>query len=233
MDVHDLTAAYALDALDGDERDGYEAHLAQCERCRGELATLGEATTALALAVPAPAPPARLRSRILDAAAAERANVVPLPMRRVWLTRATAAAASVAACAAIGLGVWGATLSHDLADQKALNAQTERATQILLDPTSQKTNLRGGRGMVAVDATGRGVLIVDRLPAAPSGKTYEAWVIPPGGEPKRAGLFKGGGTMTMVPLDANVPPGAVVAATVERSGGASRPTTTPILSAQT
>jgi anti-sigma-K factor RskA len=233
MDVHDLTAAYALDALDGDERDGYEAHLAQCERCRGELATLGEATTALALAVPAPAPPARLRSRILDAAAAERANVVPLPMRRVWLTRPTAAAASVAACAAIGLGVWGATLSHDLADQKALNAQTERATQILLDPTSQKTNLRGGRGMVAVDATGRGVLIVDRLPAAPSGKTYEAWVIPPGGEPKRAGLFKGGGTMTMVPLDGNVPPGAVVAATVERSGGASRPTTTPILSAQT
>jgi len=233
MDVHDLTAAYALDALDADERDRYEAHLAQCERCRGELATLGEATTALALAVPAPAPPARLRSRILDAAAAERANVVPLSMRRVWLTRATAAAASVAACAAIGLGVWGATLSNDLANQKALNAQNERATQILLDPASQKTNLRGGRGMVAIDATGRGVLVVDRLPAAPSGKTYEAWVIPPGGEPQRAGLFKGGGSMTMVPLEKSVPAGSVVAATVERSGGVSKPTATPIFSAQT
>ena len=41
----------------------------------------------------------------------------------------------------------------------------------------------GGQGMVAVDATGRGVLVVDRLPAAPAGKTYEAWVIAPGGEP--------------------------------------------------
>lgn len=233
MDVHDLTAAYALDALDTDEREQYEAHLAQCERCRGELATLGEATTALALAVPAPAPPARLRSRILDAAAAERANVVPLPMRRVWLTRATAAAASVAACAAIGLGVWGATVSNDLSQQKALNAQTELATQILLDPASQKTNLRGGQGMVAVDATGRAALVVDRLPAAPAGKTYEAWVIPPGGSAQRAGLFKGGGSMTMVPLEQNVPAGSVVAATVERSGGVSKPTGTPIFSAQT
>ena len=233
MDVHDLTAAYALDALDADERELYEAHLARCERCRGELGTLGEATTALALAVPAPAPPARLRSRILDAAAAERANVVPLPMRRVWLTRATAAAASVAACVAIGLGVWATTLSNDLATQKALNAQTELATQILLDPASQKTNLRGGQGMVAVDATGRAVLVVDRLPAAPAGKTYEAWVIAPGGEPQRAGLFEGGGPMTMVPLEREVPEGAVVAATVERSGGVSKPTATPIFSAQT
>jgi anti-sigma-K factor RskA len=151
----------------------------------------------------------------------------------VWLPRATGPAASVAACAAVGLGVWGATLSNDLANQKALNAQNERATQILLDPTSQKTNLRGGRGMVAVDATGRGVLVVDRLPAAPHGKTYEAWVIPPGGEPQRAGLFKGGSAMTMVPLEQNVPAGAVVAATVERSGGVSKPTASPIFSAQT
>jgi anti-sigma factor RsiW len=233
MDVHDLTAAYALDALDADERERYEAHLAQCERCRGELASLGEATTALALAVPAPSPPARLRSRILDAAAAERENVVPLPMRRVWLTRATAAAASIAACAAVGLGVWAASLSHDLSRQKALNAQTQRATQILLDPTSRRTNLLGGSGVVAVDATGRGVLVVNRLPAAPSGKTYEAWVIPPGGAAERAGLFKGGDTTTMVPLDENVPAGSVVAATVERSGGVSKPTSSPIFSAQT
>src|SRR5204862_140327 len=51
MDAHDLTAAYALDALDADDREAYEAHLGQCERCRAELATLGEAATALAWAV--------------------------------------------------------------------------------------------------------------------------------------------------------------------------------------
>ena len=35
---NELTAAYALDALDAHEREDYEAHLAQCESCRAELA---------------------------------------------------------------------------------------------------------------------------------------------------------------------------------------------------
>ena len=76
MDAHDLTAAYALDALDADDREAYETHLGQCEQCRAELATLGEAATSLAWAVASPAPPSRLRERILSAAAAERQNVV-------------------------------------------------------------------------------------------------------------------------------------------------------------
>ena len=37
--VHDLTPAYALDALDEIERLEYEAHLATCEDCRDELAS--------------------------------------------------------------------------------------------------------------------------------------------------------------------------------------------------
>src|SRR5581483_11917789 len=108
MDVHELTAAYALDALDADEAEAYEAHLAQCESCRVELAELSETAAALAFGVDSPAPPGRLRGAILDAAAAERANVVSLP-HRAWGFRVAAAAAAVAACAAVGLGVWGAT----------------------------------------------------------------------------------------------------------------------------
>lgn len=233
MDVHELTAAYALDALAPDERSDYESHLAQCERCRRELAELNEAAAALALAAPAAALPPELRTRILGAAAAERENVVPLPSRRLWLARATTAAASVAACAAVGLGVWAATLSSQLSSRKAHDAAMERATAIVLDPASRKSDLRGGRGMVAVDAAGHGVLVVRRLPAAPRGKTYEAWVIPAGGAPRRAAVFAGGSAMTMVPLEETVPRGAVVAATVERSGGVSKPTATPILSAET
>ncbi len=42
MDLHELSAAYALDALDSDERESYEAHLAGCEDCQRELATLSE-----------------------------------------------------------------------------------------------------------------------------------------------------------------------------------------------
>jgi hypothetical protein len=50
--------------------------------------------------------------------------------------------------------------------------------------------------------------------------------------PQKAGLFAGGESTTLVPL-ANVPKGAVVAATVERAGGVDQPTQTPIVSAQT
>jgi anti-sigma factor RsiW len=233
MDIHELTAAYALDALDPEERETYEAHLAQCERCREELASLGETATALAFGVTSPAPPERLRSQILAAAAAERENVVPLPMRRPWLVRATAAAAGVAACAAIGLGIWASTLSHSLDRARATSASAEMAAQVLADPNSQKIALKGGSGMLAVDSSGRGVLVVHRLPAAPDGRTYEAWVIPPGGAPRKAGLFGSKGSMTMVPLAENVPKGSVVAATVERSGGVDKPTQTPVFSAQT
>src|SRR5207249_11250698 len=154
----------------------------------------------------APAPPARLRGSILAAAAAERENVVPL--RRPWLFRATAAAAAVAACTAIGLGVWAGTLSHSLSSERAAHSQDAKAMEILVDPAARKVSLRGGDGTVAVDPQGRGALIVRRLPAAPAGRTYEAWVIPRGGTPRRAGIFHGGGSMTMVPLGPTVPRGA-------------------------
>ena len=232
MDAHDLTAAYALDALDAADREAYEAHLGQCEQCRAELATLGEAATALAWATVSPAPPQRLRERILAAATAERQNVVPFPVRRQWVFRAAVATSAAAACAAVVLGIWASSLSHSLRNERSAHASAARVTEILADPTSRKVELRGGSGMVAVDARGHGVLVVRQLPRAPSGKTYEAWVIPPGGQPKRAGLFRGGESPTMLTLDAMVPPGAVVAATMERQGGVDRPTETPIFSAQ-
>jgi anti-sigma-K factor RskA len=228
-DLHDLTAAYALDALDADESDAYEAHLSQCDSCRKELASLGQTATALAWAVASPPPPPRLRARILDTAAAERTNVVPLPRRRPWVLRATAAAAAVAACAAIGLGIWAAFLSHSLGRERARN----QALGVLADPAARRLPLSGGNGVVAIEPSGQGVLIVHRLPAAPSGKTYEAWVIPHGGAPQPAGTFAGGGRTTVVRLQQTVPAGAIVAATVERAGGVSAPTQKPFLAAQT
>jgi anti-sigma-K factor RskA len=232
-DLHELTAAYALDALDGDDAEAYEAHLGQCERCRDDLATLREPVAALAWAIDSPPPPPRLRSRILDAAAAERVNVVPLPARgNPWVLRTTAALASVAACTAIGLGLWAGSLSRSIDHQRATSAAALRAAQILADPTARRIRLEGGRGLVAVDRDGQGVLVVDRLPAAPSGKTYEAWVIPSGAAPRPAGLFRGGSAASVLALKQMVPDGAVVAATVERSGGVSAPTQKPLFTAQ-
>jgi anti-sigma-K factor RskA len=208
-DVHELTAAYALDALDVEETEAYEAHLAQCERCRVELAELGEAAGALAFGVASPAPPPALRDRILGAAAAERTNVVPLPVRRPRLLQAVAA---VAACAAIGLGTWAAVLNG-----------TQHA---------RVSALAGANGLVAVDKDGMGVLVVEHMRTAPQGKTWEAWVIPKGHAAERAGIFRGGGPTTVVRLGRMVPAGATVAVTLEKAGGVDAPTQTPVASAQ-
>jgi anti-sigma-K factor RskA len=111
MDLHDLTAAYALDALGPDEAEAYEQHLSQCGECRTQLAELNETAASLAFGATAPAPPTRLRASILDAAAAERTNVVPLPRRR-WVVRGLAVAAAAVACVVVGLAVSLSQSSH-------------------------------------------------------------------------------------------------------------------------
>ena len=201
MDVHDLTAAYALDALDSDEAEAYERHLGQCEDCREQLAELSETSAALAFGPVAPAPPARLRAAILETAAAERSNVVPLLQRR-WVVRGLAVAAAAAACIVVGLAV-------------ALSKSSD---------TSVVTAL------VSRDSFGNVTLSVSGLSTAPQGKTYETWVIPKGNAPIPAGLFSGGGSAT-VHLRGTVPQNAIVAVTIERAGGARTPTSSPIFSA--
>jgi anti-sigma-K factor RskA len=178
MDLHELTAAYALDALDADESEAYERHLGQCEECREELAGLNETASALAFATVAPAPPPRLRAAILEQAGSERSNVIPL-FRRRWVARGLYVAAAAAACVVVGLVVALSRSSH---------------TQYV------------GLGVLR-DANGNVTLTVSGLDAAPHGKTYEAWVIQ-GSTAKPAGLFSGRSTTVRlrgtVPRDAVV-----------------------------
>jgi anti-sigma factor RsiW len=219
-DLHDLTAAYALDALDPDEAREYEAHLARCERCRAELASLSEAAGALAYGAEAPAPPVELRARILQQAQRERANVVPLRSR--WVAP-LAAAAAVAACAAIALGIWAASL-HGKLDRQ------QRTAAVLGDPAAQRHALPGDRGTLVVSPAREAVLLVKGLDAAPSGKTYEAWVSAAGGSPEPAGTFDGGPKHSLILLGRRVPQGGSVLVTLEKAGGVDAPTTKPILS---
>jgi anti-sigma-K factor RskA len=218
---NELTAAYALDALDDDETQAYEEHLAGCEICQNNLAALSGTMVQLAFAAPPVDPPPELRERILEAARAEREspaqereNVVPLRPRRTWrpTTRtAVAAALAIAACLVIGLGVWNISLSNQLNDAKRLSA----------------VPIEGAQGSVVVGAGDTGVLVVSNLSRAPAGKTYEAWVIDKNGA-RPAGTFAGGGTVA-VKLEHPVRSGSVVAVTVERAGGADQPTSPPFI----
>jgi anti-sigma-K factor RskA len=205
--IHELSAAYALHALDPAERQEFEEHLLHCAECRETVTLFQETAAALAYDVEMPRPPAALKRRILDQARRERPNVVPF--RRRWAFPAAATVAAVAACAAIGLGIWAATLKSRLAERP------------------ESIGISGASGSLIVSPSGEGTLIVKGLDAAPAGRTYEIWVIQ-GGNPLPAGTFAGGGGSAVV-LTRKVPDDAVVAVTLERAGGVAKPTGTPLI----
>jgi anti-sigma factor RsiW len=208
--LHELTAAYALDALDPQEEREYEEHLARCEDCRDELVGFRDIAGALAVGAGPAAPPPALRARILDAARAERPNVVPLRPRWAY---PVAAVAAVAACTAIGFGVWAASLHSQLGGQNV---------------ALRGVPLAGAAGSVIVGGEGKAALVVSGLEPAPAGKTYEAWVIK-GNHAYPAGTFDVHGKTVVVRLRHKLPPGAVVGVTIERRGGVRQPTTKPFV----
>jgi anti-sigma-K factor RskA len=210
-DPHANVASYALDVLDEREELEFEEHLASCERCREELASLREAAASLAYGAAGPEPPPELKRHILEQARAERPNVIPFPERRKWAAPIAAAAALAAACA-LGIGVWATTRpgGDDFAD--------------ILDKPGAKVMTMGEKGALAWAPDGTAAIALT-LPRAPEGKTYEAWVIRKGGaEP--AGLFS---SSAVFRIDRPVPRGSVVGVTVERAGGADKPTGAPLV----
>ena len=214
QEIHDLSAAYALNALDDDDHRRFEDHLGHCAACREEVASFHEAAASLAYAVDAPPPPSALRERILIRARDERpSNVLPFRSRR-WNLRVATAVAAVAACAALAFGLWAASLNNELDDR------------------AQVIELSGADGSLLLQPSGEAILTVDGLGLAPVGKTFEIWVIEDG-RPRSAGLFPGAPGRSVIPLTEPVPSGALVAVTLERAGGVAKPTGKPLFSAQT
>ena len=221
--VRELTAAYALDALDAEDERAVEEHLGVCEQCREDVAAFTHTAAALAYAVDAPPPPPGLRDRILEAARDERSNVVPLRPRRTPVV-ASVTVAAAAAVAAIALGAWATSLSRSLDRER-------EAVAVLSDPTAEQRRLAGAEGRLVVSRSGEAALIVAGLPRAPRERTYQVWIVRDG-SPVSAGLFDGDDTRDLVMLAQPVRPGETVAVTVEREGGAQRPSRSPLFSAR-
>ena len=236
-EMHLLTGAYALDALDDIERAGFERHLRSCASCADEVIELREATTGLAGRV-AVNPPDYLRSRVMAQVSRTR-QVSPngpspsdvVRLRRPSLRRALAtAAAAVVIAGAAGLGgvAW---QSHQSAqDARVAAARAAELTQVLTDPDRQEASERSSVGGTAAvfAAGGKAVLATDQLPAPPSGKTYQVWVIDKSEKISSAGLLtlKDGRGQSLV---TGFSEGDTVALSVEPAGGSKQPTTEPIV----
>ena len=230
--IHELTAGYALDALDPEERRTFEAHLAGCEHCQEELSSFWETTEALAVAVSGPAPSAELRERILADVRAEPPQVVvPFEPRRRRAVPVLAAAAAITAVVALGSGLWASSLSNELDDTRAALDRERAAAEVLVDPDARGVSLQAGDGQLVVDPDGQAVLVLHGLPPAPAGKTYETWIVPGGKieDANPAGLFPGRDGTEIVTVEGTVRAGDLVAVTVEEAGGVDAPTAPPIV----
>ncbi len=170
----ELAAPYALGALASDERERFEAHLAECAACRSEVQALREVAVLLADAAPAATPPSGLRDRILREARQirlighGRAPIVP------WL----AVAASLVL--ALGLGYMYVRERGTLQRVSAALAERDSLIATVFSPDVVTA---------ALTATGkppsarlywnpsrhRIVMAVFHLPPASAGRTYQLW----------------------------------------------------------
>jgi anti-sigma-K factor RskA len=246
-DIHTLTGAYALDALEEFERRQFQAHLADCPDCAREVDELRATGAKLGLAV-AEQPPESLRRKVMAQVVVTRQDPPggrpgEAPIRasaRVegtgWRVRLTATAAAVAAAAAVVLGVVAVRTGHERDAAQAqlarIQAQYAPVAQLGAAPDARGsfgTGVQGGTAFVlASQELDKAVLLVSGLPTAPAGRTYQAWLIG-NGRPRSVGLV-GWGASTQAPLEFGGLGGAAkVGLTIEPAGGSPQPTTTPVV----
>jgi anti-sigma factor RsiW len=63
---------YALDALDGEEKQTLEAHLRACPACQQQLAAARQRTALIGLAAPPAAPRPQVKSSLMDKVRTEK-----------------------------------------------------------------------------------------------------------------------------------------------------------------
>ncbi|MFN8019275.1 MAG: anti-sigma factor [Acidimicrobiales bacterium] len=181
----DLLGAYALDAVDGDERERIERHLLECPRCRAEVAEHREVASFLAQSgtdapdgvwdrisaelAPEP-PPLRLVGEPLP----ERA-----PARRGLGPKAAALLLGAAAVivAVLGIVTVGQSQRLNRLEDAMSGRSIERVANAAVADAPVKVDLAGdaGKAEVVVGSNGQGYLITKGMPKPSDGDVYQLW----------------------------------------------------------
>jgi len=172
--------AYALGALDKEERAGIAAHIETCDTCAADLAQFDDALyEAAAIGAVNVDPPPDLRTRIVVRHRRASARGATSWGGRVldFLRRPVPAAIPITlgGLLIVALGVFGATRQQADAYARAL-AGVADGRVVALAPTGANPDAHAA---VVIPTQGSAYLIV-RLPAPPAGKTWEAWVLKQG-----------------------------------------------------
>lgn len=236
-EIAELLGAFALDAVDADEAEAVERHLAYCPRCRDEVTGHREAVAFLANA--GSVAPEGLWSRIADGL--EEAPPSPelshLPLRRRPDRRSLPAkpVVALAAAAAAVIGVLGVQVQRQdgrldrlspALEQRGLD---EAVAAALFDDRSTKVDLASDDGALFVKAVvqpdGRGYVVRHNLPPLGAGRTYQLWGLV-GEQTVSLGVL---GADPQVRAFAAAGDVAVLAVTAETAGGVVSPTSPPVV----
>jgi anti-sigma-K factor RskA len=234
-----LVPAYALDALDLEERLTFGAHLAECQECQAALTDYQSIANGLLLSVPPARPPARLRKRLAEQIRASRP--MRKPARRAWspawIAFSLAILVLLATNAALALQVRSLRIEQARLTQEIQENQS--ALLFIAHPDIQTVPVAGqdGQGsLVFKPGTSQGFLFLSDLPALDATHVYQVWLIPRQGAPDSAGLLQKEPQTASIFFSLNaarpIEEYAALGITVEPEGGSPAPTTTPILLAE-
>jgi anti-sigma factor RsiW len=238
----EIMATYALDAVEADEREAVEQHLAECPRCRAELDSFVEVTSALGNSVE-PLPEGLWNS--IAARLPERQDDVPPPMprlvraddtgdapetsaRQAFRSRgrlATFAAIAVSAAAAVAILSVSLVRADNHVTQltsQAIAGQPGDVVTALETPGHRVVNLdstsHAKLAQFVVDPDGQGYMVSSKLPTLSSAHTYQLWGVVDG-KPISLGLLGRHPTQATFTL-ASWQTASVLGITVEPSEGA-------------
>jgi anti-sigma-K factor RskA len=239
---------YALGALDGEEKQALEAHLQSCVGCRQQLAAAQQRISLIGLAAPPVAPRPQVKSALMDKVRAEKhspaAQTIPAKTKKIrWGLRFSfgfGLATAVLAFATFELAKQDLDRGKQLKQLQAQVAQDVAALQAMGQATGapdsaqiillQQPGGPPGQAHVIYNARmGMGVYSGQIAPA-PSGKSYQLWLVPALGAPVSAGLVEANQQNGAVVI--HLTPGLVAkafAVTLEPQGGMPQPTGPKIL----
>lgn len=185
--------AYALDALDGAERDRIEQHLQRCTACQREALIWFEIVHKLAFAVPLYDPPPMLRAtirqltahpgRLTPAPAAKAGRSVPrVRVPALWQRSYTFVSALLLLI--FGLVGWNIHLHRQMNSMASAAAETDELETLLVEYVSNPgmfdhftlDGLNGTRVHLLYSAvSNRVALVADGLPWQGEGTEYTLW----------------------------------------------------------
>ncbi len=216
--ILELLPAYALDALEPEEKRQVERHLPTCEICQAELHVYLSISDHLPLAAPDADPGPALKRELISRIQPPAASRTASPTLRERLQRAFAAPRLGWAALLLVLAVVTGGL---LFRQAAAPAQHTQYTLVGTDAAPEAT------GLILVDESGQATLQVNGLPPLEPDRQYQLWLIDANGQRISGAIFsvdQNGHTRVTIDSPRPIQEFSAFGITIEPWGGSQAPT---------